>query len=50
MHVTLIYSRDNFFHISLGGQLAGVTASITSAMTLSTTILKLVELEKEKGQ
>ncbi len=49
MHVTLGFSRDSFFHISLGGQLAGVTASIASAMALSATILKIVELGKEEG-
>ncbi len=50
MHVTLSYPRDSFFHISLGGQLTEVTASIASVMVLSTTIHKLVELGKEKGQ
>ncbi len=49
MHVTLSFPRDSFFHISLGGQLAGVTANIASAMALSATILKLVELGKEMG-
>ncbi len=49
MHVTLSYSRDSFFHISLGGQLARVNASFASSMALSTTILKLVALGSRRG-